>query len=239
MTGALKLGPWTLNHVHNMDALGGLEQLPADCLDLVVTSPPCWDQVPRGKLGLTPDGYVRDLVRILVEALRCLKPSGTLWLSLADTHDARGNWLMIPYRIVLALGDLGYLFRGEVIWKKPPARESPRVRLQSGHGGIYIFAKSEQHVFQKKPPVGSVWELVQPPDDTSSGVTFPLDLPTRCIHAAAVPRGGIICDPFMGNGVTAAAALMSGRTYIGFESDRWLCACANDLPGNALGKRVG
>lgn len=34
---------------------------------------------------------------------------------------------------------------------------------------------------------------------------------------AGCPSGGVILDPFMGTGTTAAVALEYGRKYIGFE----------------------
>jgi site-specific DNA-methyltransferase (adenine-specific) len=46
---------------------------------------------------------------------------------------------------------------------------------------------------------------------------FPIDLPRRCIEAAAVPAGGIVCDPFMGSGTTARAAVEAGVHFLGFD----------------------
>jgi len=45
------------------------------------------------------------------------------------------------------------------------------------HEGIYIFAKDERHSFLRKPPIGSVWNLVQTPNRTEHSSTFPVDLP--------------------------------------------------------------
>src|ERR1700753_3677623 len=88
------LGPWKLNAVHQVDALTGLTALPADCLDVVVTSPPYWGQRGGEGLGLEEDprDYVANLVAILQEAMRCLKPSGTRCLNLGDSYNTPINW---------------------------------------------------------------------------------------------------------------------------------------------------
>jgi len=273
-----RLGPWALNSVYNIDALRGLKDISADSLDVAVTSPPYWGQ--RGSEGLgseaDPRDYIKNLTAILAETMRCLKPSGLLWLNIGDAYNTPINWreddygysslgkdgnglestnsaytkkrgrrrafvekdvgwlkygnlLGIPYRAVLALTDLGFLFRGEVIWEKSrPLPEGICRRPHRRHEGIYIFAKDERHFFQVKPPVGSIWKLLQSPNRTPHCSTFPLDLPKQCIRASALPSLGIVFDPFMGSGTTGKAAKILGHQYIGFEVDPHNCTLAND-----------
>lgn len=271
-----RLGPWEANAVHNVDCLTGLAGLPDDCVDVIVTSPPYWGQRGSGGLGAEPDprDYVAHLVEILAQAMRCLRPSGTLWLNLGDAYNtpinwreddhvysslgkdgaglpptnsaytkhrgrrrafvradvpwlAYGNLLALPYRIVTAMCDRGFLFRGEVIWEKArPMPEGLCRRPHRRHESIYVLAKDERHAFQTRPPVGSVWKLVQTPNPTPHGSTFPLELPLRCIRAAAVAGRGLVLDPFMGSGTTARAARMLGHDYLGFELDPRACELA-------------
>ena len=131
---------------------------------------------------------------------------------------------------MIALCDLGFLFRGEVIWEKSrPLPEGNCRRPHRRHEGIYIFAKSERHDFQIKPPVGTVWRLVQTPNKTPHCSTFPLDLPLQCIRAAGVGPSGIVLDPFMGSGTTGKAATTLGCRFIGFELNVETCKLANDF----------
>lgn len=274
----VSLGPWNVNETHNVDCLAGLRSLPDNCVDMFVTSPPYWGQRGNGGLGLESDprDYVTNLVEILNEAMRCLKPSGLFWLNVGDAYNTPINWreedyvhsslgaegkgldksnsaytkvrgrrrafiardsgflqygnlLAIPYRIVTAMCDLGWLFRGEVIWlKSRPLPEGICRRPHRRHEGIYIFAKSEKHGFRVKPPVGSVWELTMTPNKLPHCSTFPLDLPLQCIGASALEPHAIICDPFMGSGTTARAAKSLGIDFIGFELDAEMCTIAND-----------
>ncbi len=62
----------------------------------------------------------------------------------------------------------------------------------------------------------SVWIVNTKPYKGAHFATFPPDLITPCILAGA-PAGGIVLDPFMGSGTTAAVALQHGRQYLGCE----------------------
>lgn len=282
------LGPWQLDCVHNVDCHEALKAVPDDVLDVVVTSPPYWGQRGSAGLGLETDPreYVENLTGVLAEAMRCLKPTGTLWLNIGDAYNTPINWrrsdhsysslgkdgtglkstnsaytknrgrrrafiergtgwlkygnlLAVPYRVVLAMSDAGYLFRGEVIWRKTrPLPEGVCRRPHRRHEGIYIFAKDERHHFRTRPPVPSVWELVQTPNRTSHCSTFPTDLPLRCIEAAGLDAPGIVCDPFMGSGTTAEAARQLGHRFLGFELDGATCALAVERLSQATQVRL-
>ena len=144
-----------------------------------------------------------------------------------------GNLLSIPYRVAIEIVNYGYLFRGEIIWHKSrPLPEGRCRRPHRHHESIYVFAKSERHRFRTRPPVPSVWQLVQTPNRTSHCSTFPLDLPLHCIDAAALDAGSVVFDPYMGSGTTAEAALMRGHHFLGFEIDPVICNIANDRLAN-------
>ncbi len=130
-----------------------------------------------------------------------------------------GNLLMLPNRVVMALCDAGYLYRGEVIWSKSKAMPEGRCRRpHRKHEGIYLIAKDEQHAFRVSPPVPSVWEIKPDFNRTPHTSTFPIDLPLKCIQASGI-ESGVVLDPFMGSGTTGLAARILGFDYIGFELD--------------------
>jgi DNA modification methylase len=268
-SGVRGIGPWSINTVHNVDCLTALSQTPSDVFDIAITSPPYWGQREGSGLGTEADprDYVANLVSVLAEVMRCLKPTGTFWLNLGDSYNTPINWreqdynysslgkegtglppsnsayskkrgrrrayvrpevgwlqygnlLAIPYRVVTALCDLGFLFRGEVVWEKSrPLPEGICRRPHRKHEGIYVFAKDERHIFRTKPPVGSIWKLVQTPNLTPHSSTFPIDLPLQCIKSSGMEGRGVVLDPFMGSGTTGKAARMLGLDFIGFEID--------------------
>ncbi|HKB31220.1 MAG TPA: site-specific DNA-methyltransferase [Streptosporangiaceae bacterium] len=142
-----------------------------------------------------------------------------------------GNLLALPYRLVIALCDAGWLFRGEVIWRKRnPMPEGKCRRPHRQHEAIFLFARDERHDFRTAPPVGSVWEF---PNEKIDGLKhysrFPEELPRRCIEAYG--KSGIevvVLDPFSGSGTTGVVARCLGCSYVGFEIDPNQVAASNE-----------
>ncbi len=141
-----------------------------------------------------------------------------------------GNLLALPYRLVIELCERGYLFRGEVIWRKSnPMPEGRCRRPHRQHEPIYLLAPDERHSFRTSPPVGSVWDF---PNERITGKAhfsrFPTQLPRRCIEAyGAVGSDVVVLDPFAGSGTTGIAAVGLGCSYVGFEIDPEQADAAN------------
>ena len=229
-----RVGEFELNHVYAGDCLDLAHQLPADSIDVIVTSPPYWGQRISSGIGVEEDprAYVAALAERFIVLGRTLKPTGLLWINIGDAYNTPVNWrtddykysslgpdraglephnsaytkprlkrkafldaaapwltygnlLALPYRLTVALCDSGFLFRGEVIWRKGnPMPEGKCRRPHRSHEGVYLFAKSERHSFHVTPPVKSVWEF---PNEGPNGVQhfsrFPTELPRRCTSA--------------------------------------------------------
>lgn len=78
------------------DALEMLRTLPDNSVHCCVTSPPYYalrDYGVDGQIGRedTPAQYVARLTDVFSEVRRVLRPSGTLWLNIADTYAGKGN----------------------------------------------------------------------------------------------------------------------------------------------------
>ena len=141
-----------------------------------------------------------------------------------------GNLLALPYRLIIDLCEKGYVFRGEVIWRKRnPMPEGVARRPHRSHEGIYLFAKTENHNFRKKPPVSSFWELgTDRIDGLPHYSRFPVALPRQCIEAYGIAGEEVlVLDPFAGSGSTGIAALEAGCSFVGFEIDSGQAQAAN------------
>ena len=103
-----------------------------------------------------------------------------------DEHAAwltYGNLLALPNRLVISLCDQGFLYRGEVIWRKKNAMPEGRCRRpHRQHEPIYLLARDERHLFRVTPPVGSVWEF---PNEKISGPTHFLASRRNCLAVAS------------------------------------------------------
>lgn len=75
------------------DALAVLKTLPAESVDMCVTSPPYYglrDYGVDGQIGLeeTPEAYIDRLVSVFREVRRVMKDDGTLWVNVGDSYCA-------------------------------------------------------------------------------------------------------------------------------------------------------
>ena len=153
-----------------------------------------------------------------------------------------GNLLGLTYRLIIDLCNEGYLFRGEVVWKKQnPMPEGRTRRPHRQHEPIYLLAKNENHNFAVKPPIQSIWEF---PNEQIKGKKhfsrFPLELPRRCIQAyGKTGQSIVVLDPFSGSGTTGLAALELGCSYIGFEIDPEHVTASNERIEKLLSSEQG
>ncbi len=81
----------------NGDCVERMRELPDECAQTCVTSPPYFglrDYQVEGQIGLekSPAEYVARLVEVFREVRRVLKPDGTLWLNLGDSYANDGKW---------------------------------------------------------------------------------------------------------------------------------------------------
>ena len=87
--------PFACYRLLHDDALTQLRELPDECVQCVVTSPPYWglrDYGAEGQIGLeaTPEEYVLRMVEVFGEVRRVLRNDGTAWVNLGDTYF--GSW---------------------------------------------------------------------------------------------------------------------------------------------------
>jgi site-specific DNA-methyltransferase (adenine-specific) len=75
---------------------------------MCVTSPPYWGHREYDTQGIGQESnfqdYIRNLIAILCEVHRVLKPQGSLWLNLGDTYRDK-SLTGIPWRVALKLID--------------------------------------------------------------------------------------------------------------------------------------
>lgn len=138
------------------DSAALLRQLPDNSVDCVITSPPYWQQRVYddydGALTAviggeeTPEQYVENLLVILREVKRVLKPTGTLWLNLGDKF--HNKCLMgMPWRVALAMEKEGWILRSDIIWDQMKGTQSCKDRFRDIYEHVFQFVKSAKYHF--------------------------------------------------------------------------------------------
>lgn len=107
-----------LNRVHYGDCLDVMQRMPADSVDLIVTSPPYADARSHTYGGVKPDAYVEWFCLRAVEMHRILKPSGSLVLNIKEKAvDGERHTYVLD--LILALKrEVGFRWVEEYIWHK-------------------------------------------------------------------------------------------------------------------------
>lgn len=150
----------SVNRVLVGDALAVLKTLPAGTADTVVTSPPYYavrDYEVDGQLGLETNvqAWVDNLLAVADEVGRVLKPTGSMWLNVADSYSrgsrygaAAKSLLLGPQRLVLALAERGWIVRNVVVWSKPdPMPSSVKDRLTCSYEVLFLLTRQASYFF--------------------------------------------------------------------------------------------
>ncbi|MEZ6116573.1 MAG: site-specific DNA-methyltransferase [Pirellulaceae bacterium] len=141
-----------LDHVYAGHAVKTLKTFPEDQFDCCVTSPPYYKQrdyqsdLQIGREA-TPDAYIQALRDVFAEVRRVMKQSGTLWIVIGDKY-IKNNLQGLPWRLVFALQDEGWILRSDIIWHKPNAMPSSvRDRPTIDHEYVFLLTKSKDYFY--------------------------------------------------------------------------------------------
>ena len=213
-----------------------MSELPSNSVHLVVTSPP-YNVGKEYDEDLDLNEYREFLKRVFREVKRVLVPGGRLCINIANL--GRKPYLPLHIYIIQDMLELGFLMRGEIIWKKAGggspstawgswlSAKNPTLRDQ--HEYILVFSKdtfTRQNPFGRKSTISreefleftkSVWTFpAVSAKEIGHPAPFPVELPYRLIQLYTF-EGEVVLDPFMGSGQTAIASLKSKRFYVGYE----------------------
>ena len=137
-----------------------------------------------------------------------------------------------------------YYFNAEAI-AEPVAESTPmRMRRKFGKNkySAGIPGQTHQHLNDYRPngyaeediPLlrnkRDVWQINSVPYKGAHFAAYPPKLVETCLLAGC-PQDGIVLDPFLGSGTTAAVAKQMGRHYIGIELNPNYCTLAEQRIG--------
>lgn len=136
------------------DNLELIQQLPDCSIQLVITSPPYFQQRDYGS-GMGNEKNVKDYIETLLclfrECVRVLTEDGNIVFNIGDKYQ-NSNLLLVPYRFALAAMDTsGVRLVNEITWvkKNPTPRQFSR-RLVSSTEPFFHFAKSDRYFYNPK-----------------------------------------------------------------------------------------
>jgi site-specific DNA-methyltransferase (adenine-specific) len=140
-----------LNQILCGDCYTLIKDIPDDSVDLVITSPPYFQQRNYGGgMGneTTLEAYLSLLLDLMRECQRIIKPSGNIVFNLGDKYD-NSSLLLVPFRFAIQVTDvLGLRLVNEITWVKsnPTPRQFKR-RLVSSTEPFFHFVKSDDYYY--------------------------------------------------------------------------------------------
>lgn len=145
----------TLDQIYCGDCLPWLRGLPDGCAQLVITSPPYFQQRDYMGEGLgheaDPDAYVAALLPIFHECARVVGAQGSVVFNLGDKY-LNGSLALVPYRFALAACDAEKVrLVNAITWVKsnPTPRQFQR-RLVSSTEPFFHFVKNNDYFYDIK-----------------------------------------------------------------------------------------
>ncbi len=140
-----------LNQILCGDNLELIQQLPDHSVQLVITSPPYFQQRDYGAgMGNEPEveSYIENLLRLFRECVGVMKEEGSLIFNLGDKYE-NSSLLLVPYRFAIAATETGLVkLVNNVTWVKlNPTPRQFRRRLVSSTEPFFHFVKSEDYFY--------------------------------------------------------------------------------------------
>lgn len=214
-----------LGRIHEGDCLDVMRQMPAESIDVIVTSPPynllnstgngmrrsnyknpLWanNKLEAGYEGhddcMPHEQYVAWQRECLAEMWRLLAPTGAIFYN----HKWRVQAGLLQDRADIMEG---FPVRQIIIWNRGSGMNFNRTFFIPTYEVIYLLAKPGFQITSEANGWGDIWTIM-PARDNEHPAPFPLELPDRCIYST---QGQVVLDPFMGSGTTAIAAINNGR----------------------------
>ena len=151
--GVLNLADMT-NKIVAGDSLNVLKELGDHSIDLVITSPPYFQQRDYGNSGIeigseqTEAAYLENLMHVFLECIRVTKDTGAIIFNLGDKY-INGGLSLLPYKFAIKAIETNKVFLvNQITWSKlnPTPRQDKRKLIQATEP-FFIFAKSKNYHF--------------------------------------------------------------------------------------------
>ena len=241
------LGNYSINNIYNTDCVEGMKNLPANCIDLVVTSPP-YDDLRNY------NGYHFDFESIAKELFRVMKNGGVVVWVVGDKIK-NGNKSLTSFKQCLFFQEIGFNVHDVMIYRK---KNTPFMRSNAYtncYEFMFIFSKGKPKTFNplktktirsgneklvankkadginkkvdgklnEEKTLTNIWDYaVGLGGSTNDKIAFE--------HTAIFPEKlaqdhilswsneeDLVFDPMSGSGTTCKIAKLNNRKYLGFE----------------------
>lgn len=229
-----------LDRILCCDCMEGLRNLPCDCIDCVVTSPPYNKGKQGEKVGnqiwggfkieydvyadkMDDAEYAAWMVAVLTELHRVVRSDGSVFVNhkviLEGCKGRFPKWIL----------DTPFDLYQMIVWDRCCSCNIRKETFFPTYELVFWLTKGKPRTFKEQTAYrNDIWRI-RPEMKSDHPAPFPFDLAENCIRMACRNGDGcVVLDPFMGSGTTAVAAKENGHHFIGFELSPQYVQMAND-----------
>jgi DNA modification methylase len=226
----LKMNKLPINQIILGKAELELAKLPSSSVDLIIADPPynLGKDYGNNKDKKTREDYLEFTKTWLAEAVRVLKPTGSLYVFM--------GFRFISRLCILLEDDLELKFNSWITWHYTQGM-GRKTGFSPRHEDILLFTKTDNYTFNlddvRIPQKyyrernnmaganpGDVWQFSHVHYCSAERLPHPTQKPEALLERmirASSNEGDVVLDPFLGSGTTCRAADVLGRKWLGIE----------------------
>ena len=249
-----------INKIFNEDVLAGIGKIPNESIDLIIADPPYCLGKDYGNNSdkKSPSEYLEWSKKWIDAVIPKLKDTGSFYIFLSwryspeifsfiKTRLTMINEIIWDRRVPSMGGstrrfssvhdNIGFFVKTKKYYfdldavRIPYDPKTKKARTRS----IFVGKKWLEVGYNPK----DVWSVprihAQDPERENHPTQKPLEIIERIVKASC-PEEGIVLDPFMGSGTTAAACVINDRKYVGFEVNSKYCEIIEERIKKLQGK---
>ena len=230
----------SFNNIYNCDCIQGMNLIPKNKINLVITDPPFainfrakkanynrkQSHVLEGYNEISPENYYDFTLEWMSQIHRILKESGSMYLF--------SGWNNLK-EILMAIDDVGFHLVNHIIWKYQFGVVTKNKYVTSHYHCLYVCknekkrkffpfkrfsknAKSEDGHSLHYQDKEDVWEIKREywTGDTKTPTKLPAEIIEKILFYSS-KKNDIVFDPFLGSGQVAVVSKIHERRFCGFE----------------------
>lgn len=250
------------NEINNREAIvffassESMEAVDDKSITTVVTSPPYWnlkDYFKSGQIGQESyDMYISRMRNVWNECYKKLDNNGTLWININIRVQDRKP-ILIPHDIINSCKELGFFYKGIIIWHKSSGIPASKRNLRDNHEYILIFSKQKDFAISKDMEglisdykndainYGGFWNINRKAGSVGKKYIHPAIYPNELVRRIVLissNKGNFILDPFLGSGTSLISSVNEDRSFIGFEYNEGFKDLMEDRFSQELQKQI-
>jgi len=230
----------SFNNIYNCDCIQGMNSIPKNKIDLVITDPPFainfrakkanynrkQSHVLEGYNEISPENYYDFTLEWMSQIHRILKESGSMYLF--------SGWNNLK-EILMAIDDVGFHLVNHIIWKYQFGVVTKNKYVTSHYHCLYVCKNDKKRKFfpfkrfskNAKSKDGhslhykdkeDVWQIKREywTGDKKTPTKLPAEIIEKILFYSS-KKNDVVFDPFLGSGQVAVVSKMHGRQFCGFE----------------------